>query len=235
MAQDVKIRNVVYENVPSVEIPYAEGAGNAKFFDISESTLSTSGELLNGVKAFKADGTPVTGNIPERDGSDLSASGATVTVPAGNYATQATKSVASGSVTAPSTISGTSASVSTGSNTLTLTKTVSVTPNVTTAGYVSSGTAGNASVSLTASVPTKASETIAPSTSNQTIASGTYLTGTQTIAGVTTTNLVASNIVAGVTVKVGYSGDDDCVASVLGSAQVPSISQDSVTKILSIS
>ena len=96
-----------------------------------------------------------------------------------------------GSATAPSSISGTSASVSTGTNTLTLTKTVSVTPSVT-AGYVSSGTAGNSSVSLTASVTTKAAATITPGTTNQTISSGTYLTGTQTISG--DSNLVAGNI-----------------------------------------
>ena len=99
-----------------------------------------------------------------------------------------------GSVTAPSSISGTAASVSTGTNTLTLTKTVSVTPNVTTAGYISSGTAGNSSVSLTASVTTKAAATITPTTTNQTIAAGTYLTGTQTIAG--DADLVASNIIS---------------------------------------
>lgn len=99
--------------------------------------------------------------------------------------------VANGSATAPSTISGTSATISTGTNTLTLTKTVSVTPTVS-AGYVSAGTAGNASVSLTASVTTKAAATITPGTTNQTIASGTYLTGTQTIAG--DVDLVASNI-----------------------------------------
>lgn len=98
----------------------------------------------------------------------------------------------SGSVTAPSSISGTSASVSTGTNTLTLTKSVSVTPNVTTVGYISSGTAGNSSVSLTASVTTKAAATITPGTSDQTIASGTYLTGTQTISG--DADLVAGNI-----------------------------------------
>ena len=124
--------------------------------------------------------------------------------------------VANGSVTAPSTISGTTATVSTGTNTLTLTKTVSVTPNVTTAGYISSGTAGNSSVSLTASVTTKAAATYHPSTSSQSIASGTYLTGAQTISPVTTTNLSASNIVSGVTIKVGDSSDDDCVASVTG-------------------
>lgn len=121
-----------------------------------------------------------------------------------------------GSVTAPSTISGTSATVSTGTNTLTLTKTVSVTPNVTTAGYISTGTAGNSSVSLTASVTTKAAATYHPSTSAQTISASQYLTGAQTIAAVTTTNLSASNILSGITIKVGDSSDDDCVASVTG-------------------
>ena len=123
--------------------------------------------------------------------------------------------VANGSATAPSTISGTAATVSTGTNTLTLTKTVSVTPTVS-AGYVSSGTAGNSSISLTASITTKAAATYHPSTTAQTISASQYLTGAQTIAAVTTTNLSASNIVSGVTIKVGDSSDDDCVASVTG-------------------
>lgn len=106
--------------------------------------------------------------------------------------------VANGSVTAPGSISGTGATVSTGTNTLTLTKSVSVTPNVTTAGYINSGTAGNSSVSLTGSVTTKAAATITPGTSNQTIASGTYLTGTQTISG--DANLIAGNIKKDVTI-----------------------------------
>ena len=122
----------------------------------------------------------------------------------------------SGSVTAPGTITGTSATVSTGSNSLTLTKTVSVTPSVTTAGYVSSGTAGNSSVSLTASVTTQAAQTIYPSTSDQTIASGRYLTGTQTVKAVTTSNLTADNVKSGVTITVGDSADADRVASVTG-------------------
>lgn len=109
----------------------------------------------------------------------------------------------SGTTTSPTSISGTSATVSTGTNTLTLTKTISVTPRVTTAGYVSAGTAGNSSVSLTASVTTKAAATITPGTTNQTIASGTYLTGTQTISG--DSNLVASNIVSGKSI-FGVSG-----------------------------
>ena len=120
-----------------------------------------------------------------------------INIPPGYNSTGAyyvVSAVPNGTVTAPSSISGTSATLSTGTNTLTLTKTVSVTPSVTTAGYVSSGTAGNSSVSLTASVTTKAAATITPGTSNQTIAAGTYLTGTQTIVG--DADLKGSNILS---------------------------------------
>lgn len=119
-----------------------------------------------------------------------------------------------GSVTAPSSISGSSAAISTGSNTLTLTKTISVTPNVTTAGYISSGTAGNSSVSLTASVTTQGTRTITPSTSKQTIASGTYITGTQTISG--DANLAAGNIKSGTSifgVTGSYTSDATAAAT----------------------
>lgn len=172
--------------------------------------------MLSGYTAHDSQGQAVTGTISTKTSSDLTASGATVTVPAGYYASQASKAVASGSVTAPSSISGTSATVSTGTNTLTLTKSVSVTPNVTTAGYISSGTAGNASVSLTASVTTQAAQTIYPSSSDQSIASGRYLTGAQTIKAVTTSNLTAASIKSGVTVQVGDSSDPDRVLSVTG-------------------
>jgi len=221
MAKNVVIRDVTYNSVPSVEIPLSGGGGNAVFVDTSDATLDSNAKMLSGATAY-ANGTKYTGSIATKTSANLTASGDTVTAPAGYYATNATKSVASGSVTAPASITGTSATVSTGTNTLTLSKTVSVTPNVTTSGYVSSGTAGNSSVSLTASVTTKGAATITPTTSNQTIASGTYLTGTQTISG--DANLVASNIVSG-----------KSIFGVSGSAAVPVISQDSTTKVLSIS
>lgn len=121
-----------------------------------------------------------------------------------------------GSVTAPSTISGTTANVSTGTNTLTLTKTISVTPNVTTAGYISAGTAGNSSVSLTATVATQGARIISPSTTDEIITSGTYLTGNMTVKAVQISGLTAANIKSGVTVKIGDELDDDCVATVTG-------------------
>lgn len=221
MAKNVVIRDVVYSEVPKVTIPLSSGSGSAEFIDVSDSSLDSGDKLLEGETAYGAGGVKITGTIASKSSSDLTVSGATVTVPAGNYATQATKSVASGSATAPATILGSSASVSTGNNTLTLSKTISVTPTVS-AGYVSSGTAGNSAVSLTASVTTKAAATITPGTSNQTIAAGTYLTGAQTIAG--DADLVAANIVSGKN-----------IFGVAGTAKIPVISQDSTTKVLSIS
>lgn len=219
MAKSVVIRNVVYEDCPEVNIPI-QGGGTAHFVDTSDATLDSGAKLPVGSSAY-ANGVKYTGSAAENDSSDLTASGATVTAPAGFYATSASKSVSSGSATAPSTISGSSASVSTGTNTLTLSKSISVTP-VVTAGYVSSGTAGNASVSLTASVTTKGAATLQPGTSAVTIASGTYLTGAQTIPA--EPNYVASSIVAGKSLW-GLSG----------TAQIPNISQDATTKVLSIS
>ena len=198
----------------------SSGSGTATFVDTSDASLDNGNKMLNGVTSY-ANGVKYTGTIASKSASDLTVSGATVTVPAGNYSEQATKSVASGSATAPASISGTSASVSTGTNTLTLSKTVSVTPSVS-AGYVSSGTAGNSSVSLTASVTTKAAATITPTTSDQTIAAGTYCTGKQTIKG--DANLVASKIVY-----------PNSIFGVTGTAKLPVISQDSTTKVLSIS
>lgn len=219
MAQNVVINGVTYQNVPSVNIPKS-GGGTASFVDTTDATLTSGSQMPSGVTAY-ANGVLVTGSASENESSDLTISGATVTVPAGFYSQAASASVASGNATAPSTISGSSATVSTGTNTLTLTKSVSVTP-VVSAGYVSSGTAGNSSVSLTASVSTKSAATYTPTTTNQTISSGTYLTGTQTISG--DSNLVAGNIISGVS-----------IFGVAGSATLPAITQDSTTKVLSIS
>ena len=220
MAQNVVINNVTYSNVPAIQIPKST-SGTAEFYDTSDATLESGDQMLAGATSY-ANGVKYTGTIVERESTDITVSGDTVTIPAGAYASQQTKSVASGSVTAPATISGSSATVSTGTNTITLSKTVSVTPTVSTAGYISSGTAGNSSVSLTASVTTKAAATITPGTSNQEIAANTYLTGKQTISG--DSNLQSQYIKSGIS-----------IFGISGSLTSATVSQDGTTKVLTIS
>ena len=198
-------------------------------------TAATASQILSGYSAW-VDANEVKGNIATMTLPTSAAASATsgytskatigrstsdqyINIPPGYNAAGGyykVSAVANGSVTAPASISGSSATLSTGTNTITLTKTISVTPNVTTAGYISSGTAGNSSVSLTAAVTTVGAATYNTSASDQTISSGVYLTGAQTIRKVTTENISAENIKYGVTVKVGDEGDDDRIAGVTG-------------------
>lgn len=188
----------------------------------------TASDMLYGVTAHDASGTAVTGNIVTKTQADLSASGDTVTAPAGYYASSASKSVASGSAATPATTITATPTISVNSSTGVITASVSASQSVTptvSAGYVSTGTAGTitASGSDTEQMSVQAAQTIHPSTSDQTIASGRYLTGNQTIKAVTVSGLSASNILSGVTVKIGDSTDDDCVASVSGSVSFQTI------------
>lgn len=125
--------------------------------------------------------------------------------------------------------------LSSGTGTATFTDTSDAT--LTSGGSMLSGVTayGSAGSLVTGSISSKAAATYKPSTSNQSITAGQYLSGAQTISAVTTTNLSAAYIANGVTVKVGCSSDDDCIATVTGTLASPVISQDSSTKILSIS
>ena len=224
MAQNVVINGVTYSNVPSVKIPKS-GSGTAEFFDTSDATVTGGGQILSGYTAY-SNGTKYTGSIATKSSSDLTASGATVTAPAGYYASAASKAIASGSVTTPATTISVTPTISISSGgliTATVSGSQSVTPTVS-AGYVSAGTAGTVSVSgsETEQMTVKAATTWTPTTSNQTIASGTYLTGAQTISG--DANLTAGNIKSGVT-----------IFGVAGSLTSATISQDGTTKVLSIS
>ena len=175
----------------------------ASYSDVPAVTLPKTG---GGTARFD-DCTVVTAEASDvRTGETFVASNGTVT----------SGSMPNGTATAPTTISGSQATLTTGTNTITLQKTLNVTPRITTAGYISAGTAGSALVSLNANVTTKAATTIYPSASDQSIASGTYTTGAQTIKGVTTSNLTADNIKQGVTVTVGDSDDADRILSVTG-------------------
>lgn len=74
---------------------------------------------------------------------------------------------------------------------------------------------------ITGNMTEKSAQTYTPTTSDQTISANQYLTGAQTVKG--DANLVSGNILQGVS-----------IFSVQGSASLPTITQDSTTKILTI-
>ena len=71
----------------------------AKLVPDGASADLASNKILSGYSAYNNDGALIAGNIPTKTASNLSASGKTVTVPAGYYASQATKDVTTGSIT----------------------------------------------------------------------------------------------------------------------------------------
>lgn len=132
----------------------------------SEQTAVASGVYTTGiVKVGAISSTYVGSGIDQRDETDLTASGATVTVPAGFYAEQETKSVATATHADPTVSINSSTGLVTASHTQT-------------AGYVSAGTTTD-----TLQLTTQAAATITPSTSSQTaVAAGRYTTGAVTVA-----------------------------------------------------
>lgn len=189
-----------------------------------EQTISVTPEVTAGYISTGTAGNStvsLTADMNINDSSDLSASGATVTAPAGYYPTQVSKSIALGSATTPSTtitVNPTISVDSTGLITASNSASQNITPTIA-AGYVSTGSSGTITVSGSSTNPleTQSAQIIHPSLAvDQTINEGLYLTGNQVIKGVTTTNLTAENIKSGVTVKIGDSTDDDCVTSIEG-------------------
>jgi hypothetical protein len=150
---------------------------------------ATASDILSGKEAIDESGNKITGSIATKTSSNLTASGATVTVPAGYYASNATKTITSGSTKTPATTVTKNPTISVNTSGL-ITASVSGTQNVTptvSAGYVSSGTAGTITVSgsATKQLTTQAAKTITPSTSSQTaVAKNVYTTGAVTVAAI---------------------------------------------------
>lgn len=167
---------------------------------------------LSQVNVGAISSTYVGSDIPERDSTDLSVSGATVSVPSGYYEDDSSKTIPNGSASTPATSITADPTISVNSSTGLITATASaskgITPTVS-AGYISSGTSGTVTVSgsNTQQLTTKAATTITPTkSSQQAVASGVYTTGAITVAAIP----AAYQDVTGVTAAAGdvVSGKD---------------------------
>ena len=159
----------------------------------SLTTPAAETDVVSGKEFIKEDGTVGTGTIVTKTSADLSASGRTVTVPAGYYATNATKSISTATQATPS-VSVSSTGLITASATQS-------------AGYVSAGTKSG-----TKQLTTQAAKTITPGTTAQTaVAKDVYTTGAVTVAG--DSDLVSGNIKKDVTI-FGVTGTYEGTAGV---------------------
>lgn len=220
MAKKVQINGVEYDNVASVKLPLAgEPEAFAYFYD-TDSGDAVAGDMRYGKKAW-VDGVEVTGSVAAKSGTDLTVSGKTVTVPAGIYDSQATKSVADGTATPNVTVSGTQVGDTASSYPITITPKATVG----TAGYISTIADGAA---VTKYIQTE-SKSATPSGSEQTITptAGKLLHSVVVGAVSLTGNAAEAEVLTG---KTFYSSN---LTKKTGTLTVPSLSLTS--GVLSIS
>lgn len=194
--------------------------------DIDSVTSTTaSSSMLSGFRAYDKDGNVLVGNIASKAAGDLSASGKTVTVPAGYYPSQVTKDVASGSYTLSTSGTGKvtpvvayAAGSATGATQIN-TSTTTVSKTAPSSGYyVAVGTAESTSeITPTASITSGyiANGTGATSTSKATVganASGTYYVPvTKSTSKVGTTSVSSGGTISAgstITISAGYYDTD---------------------------
>lgn len=190
--------------------------GGNTIIDITPTTAVES-DVASGKIFFKADGSQATGSIDTKTSSDLTVSGDTVTAPSGYYSSDASASVASGSVSIPYTLINEPPTIivsSAGLITSNISASRTVSPNVT-AGYITSGTSGNVSVtgSSTKQLSTQAGTTITPTESVQTAVGANKFTTGDVKVGAISSTYVGSGITRRDSTDLTASGDTVSVPS----------------------
>lgn len=220
--------------------------GNRVLVDLTDAT-ATATNIIEGYTAYGADGNKIVGTASNQtlvisDTEDEH--GGTIREITGKVVKLQTKTItptSSRQIVDPDTgydgFSQVTVEASSGSTINNQNKTVSPTESKQTvtadSGYTGLGTVTVNAISSTyvgSGVTKKAAATITPGTSNQTISSGTYLTGTQTIAG--DADLTAANIKNGVQifgVTGTYTSDANAAATDIVSGKTAYVNGSKLT------
>lgn len=153
---------------------------------------------------YAASTTTSTLNLTLRSSTNLTASGSYISGPSGYYSQAFSKAISAATFSSPGILynGGGLMQIST---------------RVSTAGYTNAGTVQTTNFDPGTYLPSVMPTTYTPTTTNQTIASRQWLTGTQTILG--DANLVASNIASGVSI-FGVTGTHEGGGSVAFTATI---------------
>lgn len=234
-----------YDGLSSVSISAIQTqTKSATPSETAQTITPDSGKYLTSVSVGAISKTYVGSEVARKSSTDLTVSGATVSVPVGYYAEAASKAIASGSASTPATTITANPTISisaTGLITATASASESVTPSVS-AGYISSGTAGTISVSgsKTQQLTTQAAKTVTPTETEQTaVASGVYTTGVVKVGAISST-YVGSGITqrdgddlsasgATVTVPAGYYSAQQTKSVASGFAGTPTATKGTVS------
>ncbi len=220
-------------NVATQATPVVSIDGNAL---VTATATQSSGYVYGGTKTGQL-------QLTKRTSADLTASGATVSAPAGYYPSAVYKDVSAGSATTPSTAITPSLSISIDADALitaTASGSKSITPAVV-AGYVSAGTAGTVTVSKTgtlqltkrtsADLTASGTTVTAPAgyypeaaTKTVTVASGSATTPTTTIVANPTITIDPATAEITATVSTGESITPTVVAGYVSAGTAGTVS-----------
>lgn len=165
-------------------VPEYEGDYTVTPSETAQTLLTDGKKMTDDVTVSAIPSDYVGSGVTQRDSADLSASGDTVTVPAGYYAASASKAVDAATWKTASTVGTVPAITVSSSGLITATDSgwTSIHP-LTASGWADKDTAANIQLAgvKTKQLDTLGATTYTPSQSTQTINAGVYLTGAQTI------------------------------------------------------
>ena len=193
----------------------------------SGKTAVTAGAMLSGYQGW-VNGSKISGNISSKAAATYNTSSSDQTISSGQYLSgaQTIKAVTTSGISAANIKDGAVVKVGDANS---ATRIANVTGTFTDASTVSSGQTAAAAAQIRTgysawvdgaevkgSIANLAATTYNTSSSDQTIASGKYINGTQTIKAVTTSGISAANIKDGAVVKVGDANSATRIANVTG-------------------